>query len=86
MYRIGYGNMMGWSQGPSIISIIFNVLFGLLIAFIIIWILKMLFRHGREEKDMDEEGDNKYVQILKERYAKGELTKKEFDERKKDLS
>lgn len=86
MYRFGYGHMTGGFGGPSILSIIVNVLFGLTIAVFVLWVIKILFKHKREDKDEEEEGkDNKYIQILKERYAKGEISKREFDERKKDL-
>jgi len=88
----GYGNWSslgswGWMGG------IFMMLFWILIVFGFIYFFIWLARgngemgccggHGHEHKD--EIGKNSALAILKERYAKGEIDKKEFDEKKKDL-
>ncbi len=79
MYGIynGYGNMMGWFGG-GIMMIIFWAAFILFI----VWIVKEV--SGRNNSDKPRHGKSA-LEILEERYAKGEIDKKEFEEKKKDL-
>lgn len=68
----------------------FLIVFGFI--YFIIWLAK---RNGSvgccgdhdhsEHKNQDHEEKSSALSILKERYAKGEIDKKEFDEKKKDL-
>ena len=83
MYRLynGYGGwdvggMMGFLNG-GIMMIIFWVLF----AFLVIWIVREIKNSSSQSKS----SDSRALDILKERYVKGEIDKKEFEEKKKDL-
>ena len=68
----GYG-MMGFGMG-------FGFIFMLLLWGIIIWLIITLINKSQSNKN---EQDS--LTILKKRYASGEITKKQFEERKKDL-
>ncbi|OGG78515.1 hypothetical protein A3A36_00445 [Candidatus Kaiserbacteria bacterium RIFCSPLOWO2_01_FULL_52_12b] len=68
-----YGWGMGWFGG-SIMMIIFWALF---IA-LIVWVVREVGgKHSRS--------GSQAIDILKERYAKGEISKEEFESKKKDL-
>jgi len=71
----GYG---GWEHGWFGGGIMMVVFWVLLIA-LIVWAV-------RGVNDKKSSSDQSALNILKERYAKGEIDKKEFEEKKKDLS
>jgi putative membrane protein len=67
----------GW--GWPLIGSIFMILFWLAVILLIIWLFKQI--RGPQAATQTETP----LELLKKRYAKGELDKKEFEEKKKDL-
>lgn len=59
---------------------LFMLLWWVLIVVVILAIVKWLMGQGKTDKGSSP------INILKERYARGEIDKKEFEERKKNLS
>lgn len=72
-----YNNFMG---GFGFFGFFFMILFWVLIVWGIIALIK--FASGQAGY---QSGRNSAMEILKERYAKGEIDKKEYDEKKKTL-
>jgi putative membrane protein len=73
-YMGGFG--LGWMY---MIGPIFMILFWAAIILLIIWLYKQI--RGPQEAVQMESALN----ILKKRYAMGDIDKKEFEEKKKDL-
>ena len=73
----GWNQMMNFGYGGGIFMIfIFAVVIGLLIYFIVINTRSNRYTGGFSETSLD---------IIKERFAKGEITEKEFEKMKKAL-
>jgi putative membrane protein len=70
-----WGHMSWWSYGGVFMWLIFLVLIGFVVYFVLRGD-KWIKRGSSEEAPLD---------ILKKRYARGEITKQEYEEMKKDL-
>ncbi len=74
-WHYGWPGMMGWwGFGGPIIGIIFMAL--IVFLFIRLFSAGGIY-HSRQDSALD---------ILKKRYAKGEITKEEYDRMKKDIT
>ena len=82
MMNFGFETMGGFGW-------IFMVVFWGLVIWAIVALVRGGFGNGhgcgRDDADATHGKGKSPLEILKERYAKGEIDKKEFEERKKDL-
>jgi putative membrane protein len=81
----GYGpGMMGWGYGMGWFGTILMAVFWIAIlvglVFLIRWVVVSTKPEAREAKPEDSA-----MEILKKRYARGEIDKQEFEEKKKAL-
>ncbi len=81
MMGSGFGNMMGGWGGFGILGWFLMLLFWIPLILGVVVLIRYLGNSGKIAK-----GDKTPLEILKERYAKGDIDKKEYEERKKDLS
>ena len=72
-------------KGNGSLGLIITIFFCVAVAFLFLILVKG-FRRQIKENGYEGENANKSLNMLKERYAKGEINKKEFDEIKKDIS
>jgi putative membrane protein len=84
-----YGNgPMGWGVEPF--GWIFMVIIWILVIMLILAIIRRIggghhgYMHMQGQDSLP--GEKTPLDILKERYAKGEINKEEFEQKKKDLS
>ena len=75
---MGYGGY-GWFGG------IFMILFWILILVGLIYLVRWLVQSAGQHKTGGEDSD-RALAILKERYARGEIEREEFEAKKKDLA
>jgi len=80
-----WGDMgsMGWGWGWGMLGAVHMILWWVLIVLGIVVLGKWLFA---SKSDGGRSGNSRALDILKERYAKGEIGKDEFEQKKRDLA
>jgi putative membrane protein len=82
-------NFDGWHMGPGWGMMGYGAGLGLLSWLVPLGVVVILFAAlwGQgERRRFSDDDHSRSLEILKERYAKGEITKEEFERMKKDLS
>ena len=77
-----WGHMWGYGSGMGIIGFLMMTIFWIIVIFVIGYLIYLLLKNaniigGEKESASD---------ILKKRYAMGEITKEQFEEMKKNIS
>ena len=82
-WNMGPGMMGGWGMGwfGGIFMVVFWILILVGLVFVIRWLLQATSKKG----DYGQRG-SRAIDILKERYARGEIDKTQFEAMKRDLA
>ena len=88
-----WGNNQGWHMGPGMMGGlgmgwfggIFMIVFWILILVGLVFFIKWLIQSTKKER-AGGGGSNRALEILKERYARGEIDQVEFETMKTDIS
>jgi putative membrane protein len=81
-WHMGPGMMGGWGMGWF--GTIFMFIFWVLIIIGLVFLIKWLIQTTKKAPE-SAQSSSRALDILKERYARGEIDKEEFEEKKKDL-
>jgi len=83
-WHMGSGMMGGWGMGWF--GGIFMIVFWVLVIVGLIFLIKWLVQTTRNDSQPGRSGSSRALDILHERYARGDIDRQEFEEKKKDLS
>ena len=83
----------GWGMGPGMMGnwgmgwfgMIFMMIFWVLVIVALVFLIKWLIQTTSSRKASEQTGSGA-IDILKERYARGEIDKAEFESMKRDIS
>ena len=88
-YGYDYGHFLGWGILGMTIMVLFWVLVVMLVIRLVRWLAGDSNWHDRKmcrwQCWNEMSGGDSALDILRERYAKGEINKTEFEEKKKDI-
>jgi len=76
--------MMGWGYGTSWLGHIVMLAFWIALIIGIVFLIRWLIASARSGTQAASHGDSA-LDILRKRYARGEINKEEFEEIKRDL-
>lgn len=78
-----YGLNGGW-YGHTLFGGFFMIIVWVAVIFFVVWLVREMSGLNKKREDLEHHG-KMALNILNERYAKGEIDRKEFEEKKKDL-
>jgi len=84
--RYGMWGMMGPGMMAGFSWMWLIVILGIVFLGLIIWVVVASVRGSGESKGSDSSKADSALEVLKKRYAQGEISREEYKEKKKDLA
>lgn len=81
----GPGMMYGWGGGMGWVGMVMMIAFWVLVIVALVFLIRWLMQGSRGQAGARPSGSNA-LDILMERYARGEIDKNEFEAKKQDLT
>ncbi len=78
--------MFGYNHNMFGFGGFWMIIFWIVIIVILVWLIKFLVGKSSSSENRDREDGASAMEILKRRYASGEISKAEFEQKKKDLT
>lgn len=75
--------MMGWGMGFGIFWVFFMLLFWIILILGAVWLVRAVFGNGRPRSTSNEPQSAR--EILDQRYARGEITREQYEIMKEDI-
>ncbi|WP_291320292.1 SHOCT domain-containing protein [Desulfonatronospira sp.] len=79
-----WGGMMSWGWLGMAFHVLMLILILIALVLVVKWLLMQSSQSKREDKAIPEQ-KSRSLEILKERYARGEIDRQEFEQKKQDL-
>lgn len=77
--------MMGFGMGFGIFGLILTILFWGVLIVLAVWLVQSLFGNRRQAQPPAAHREQTPREILDQRYARGEITREQYELMKKDL-
>ena len=80
--------MMGFGMGFGLLGLLFMLLFWGGLILLAVWLVKVIFSSNSNSRSStsQQEKDSNAFEILAQRYARGEITRDQYEIMKQDLS
>ena len=72
----------GWSWGGMIFGGILMILFWVALIALVVWVVRLIIRQGQPPREGPTQSP---LDIARIRYARGEITREQFEQLKRDL-
>lgn len=82
----GFNGMMDFWNNTSGWFMVYDIIKFLIIVAVIVYIARLIItNHGKQKNSNTGASSNRAIDLLKERYAKGEIDEAEYEERLRNL-
>ena len=83
---MGHYGMTGYGIGGGVFTVLFHLLFWALLIAGVYFLIRWVTTNATQAGNAKGETSNQPLEIIKHRYAKGQITREEYEQLKQDLA